>query len=249
MADLTLQSKFFPQRALPGAWCRRLCPVLQDQVLAVMLAAWTARATARSWAARYGRRKRGAPLPLQRAPTAARVAMGYRRCAQLLRAGLRNSGIPAPAESLRSLRDRRCDLSVAVDEPPQQPASLLGHRQRQVLHQPVSASLSGLDLPGIRALGRPGLLGGLGLHLRGQPAMGGEPARTPRPPSTTRSPPASAAIFSASRCFAWPACCWNRRDSRHPAWWRELGAALISPADRIQSPGLRPALRPGLPQL
>jgi len=41
-------------------------------------------------------------------------------------------------------------------------------------------------------------------------SCGKRAARTRRLPSMIRSRPALAVIFSASRCFAWPACCSNR---------------------------------------
>ena len=46
---------------------------------------------------------------------------------------------------------------------------------------------------------------------------------------TTRWRAASQALSWASRCFAWPACCWSRRTST-PSVWREIGAAAISPS-------------------
>ncbi|MBK9113955.1 MAG: DUF3943 domain-containing protein [Nitrospira sp.] len=53
--------------------------------------------------------------------------------------------------------------------------------------------------------------------------------------STTRSRRPSAARFWVNRCSGWPICCLRPAMARRGSW-RELGAAIICAAHRIQPP-------------
>ena len=147
---------------------------------------------------------------------------------QLLGACHRDSLLSVSAESFRPLCPRCRYLSGAVDEPAHQPASLLGHRQRQILHQPIPASLSRLDLSGPGALGRAGFLAGVRLHICRECIVGGDrrkhralDQRSDRD-GHRRQFPGRAAVSAGE-----PAA--GGSDGGGPSWWRELGATLLSP--------------------
>ena len=126
----------------------------------------------------------------------------------------------AAAQRLR--RHRRLD--------PAQPAQQLGIDSDPFTINQLGHPYQGSMYHGFARSAGLRLLGVARLHLRRQRCSGRSPAR-PTPPvaSTTRSRPASAAPSSARRCSAWRTCCSRRR---RPAarFWRELGAAAISPS-------------------
>ena len=124
--------------------------------------------------------------------------------------------------------------------------------QRPVRHEPVPASVRGIHLLRIRAIGRPQLLGIVRVCDRRQLSLGDWGARPGRPPSMTRSRPLSAAVSWANRSSGWPAYCsrataarpgsgesWAQRWSRRPpASTVSSSATGSTPCSRATHPAI-----------
>ena len=82
----------------------------------------------------------------------------------------------------------------------------------------------GLDVPRLRALGRPELLGVARLHLRGQRIVGDRGGNHPAFPQRPDCERHRRQHSSARRCSACPTWC-SRKPMTLPRFWREVGAA------------------------
>ena len=96
-----------------------------------------------------------------------------------------------------------------------EPLNLLGPRRQRVLgcrhgrlqNKSVRASVSGVHVPSIHAVGGPKLLGVAPLHPTLEASYGKRAVRPRTPPLTTRSAAALAGASSVRRSSGWPAWC------------------------------------------
>ena len=173
--------------------------------------------------------------------------MGRRGCAQLPGPGAGDSRLRAAAESLRPCVRGRLHLPFPPEQPARQSAPLMGGRQRQVLDQPVPASLPGLCLSEPRALGRPGLLAGFCLHVRGS-LLWEEAGENTAPSFNDQVASGIGGNFLGEPLFR-IASLLLESGSGSPRVLARAGCRGHLPRDGIQPPGLWQAFRTGVPQL
>ena len=190
------------------------------------------------------RRKRKRQPPSRRPGTFARQRLGRGRRQELSR--YRPSEIPAFELLLNRFDHYAVDsasLRIAAVKLPRQSAPQMG-RRTTMLSPPINSCIP-IKAPFIKGSRAPrGWISGNPRPIPLPAACSGNtPARPRGLPSTIKSRAASPEISSASRCFAWRACCWKAAPTDEPGPVAQNRRRHHLPFPGIESLGLRRSLR------